>query len=253
MVRTPNRARQARAPGAVRTQRAAVDAGSTPRERRRLAGAKIGLSRLRLVFVYLISLGLVSIAIFVVVTDVPIAGLVAQHQQLDQAAAELSSSTKQVAQLRAVITALQTPAEIALLAHRDFNLVEPGQRSFLIVPPPGESSLDQPLPKRLPAQAGLSAGSIDATVLGGTSSSAAIGARNTSSAGSPASTGSAAMPPGAISSAASTAKSASGLLASSVDQVRAGTGARGPGSAHPRNGPSSFWSRVLRDLEFWRS
>lgn len=260
---TPARPASARAPGGARAPSTARVSGgarasrlvtvppisgaaSRPGRERSPAGAKIGLSRSGLIIVALASLGLVAVASFIVVTDVPLNGIISQHRQLAQATAELSSSIKQVSQLQAAIHALQTPADIELLAHSDFNLVQPGQRSFLVVPPPGESLLDQPLPKRLPAQVGPLTGSADATALGGT-------AGPSSPAGS---SGGTVFPPLAGASAPSgslTPGARSGVATTAVVKYQPGTGAGAPAHSRWRSGRPGFWSRVLRDLEFWRS
>ncbi|MDA8400859.1 MAG: septum formation initiator family protein [Actinomycetota bacterium] len=217
--------------GKHRNTRSPTPTRTKPAKTEEAARARSGLG-----FATVFTVAAVGIAVLLLVTDFPIGNLISQHRQLATANAQLSSVSIENAGLRQQITSLNSSGAIETLAHRYFNLVKPGQRSFLVIPPKGQSQLEEPLPKRLPTPATPSldlgkggASSSSATTPSGVTSiaGAATTSANTGASGAPATSG-----PGTANSATHQAASTN--------------------AAHGRV-PSGYWSRVLHDLEFWRS
>jgi cell division protein FtsB len=152
-------------------------------------------------------------AMVILATSFPLAVLMGQHRQLSAEAAQLSQLQHQSALLNEQHQQLSSNAEVKRLAQQNYQLVEPGQSLFVILPPSGQSSstagaptagdpADQPLVS--PSQA----------------------PNMTPDPGLPQTTG----------SSGGTSPSGSATAAT-------------PGGSHPSTG---FWARMAGSLEFWK-
>jgi hypothetical protein len=158
-------------------------------------------------------------AVVILATSFPLSVLLGQHRQLSAEAAQLSQLQHQNALLNEQQTQLNSNTEIKRLAQQDYQLVEPGQSLFVILPPSGQSSTtpgapttgdpaDQPLVSPSQAPNMTPDPGIPQTTTSG-------GGTSPSSSGTSSSTG--------------TAKATNGSHA-----------------------PSGFWSRIAGSLEFWK-
>lgn len=161
----------------------------------------------------------VAFAAVVLGTSFPASGLLSQHRQL-------SSTTAAIHRLQAENTALaeeqqqlNSKAEIHSLARKDYQLVDPGQTAYNVLPPgtqttkPSSAVIGDPGNQPLVAPAHAAGMSPDPEVPT-TTTPAAAGGQTPSSAGS-------------------------------------GTGATTP-TTQPTATSGGFWTRTLHSLEFWR-
>ncbi|CAN5856726.1 hypothetical protein BH24ACT3_BH24ACT3_09220 [soil metagenome] len=72
----------------------------------------------------------------------------AQRASASAATEQLGVLERQNDELAQRITALRTDAEVERLAREQFNLVDPGEEAFVVLPPPGPPLVD--LPERWP-------------------------------------------------------------------------------------------------------
>ena len=79
-------------------------------------------------------LGLVILAVFIFGVF-PTGSYVDQRQQLNDAEAELAELQAENQELEAQIVRLESDAEIERVARGEFNLVRPGEESYLVLPP----------------------------------------------------------------------------------------------------------------------
>jgi hypothetical protein len=166
-------------------------------------------------------------------TSFPASGLLSQHRQLtaaDAAVQRLQSENKALAQEQ---QQLNSKAEIHRLARQSYQLVDPGQTAYNVLPPGAQSTgkggsgvTGDPGNQPLVAPANAAGMSPDPGLPTTSSTSP-----TTSSTSSPSSTSS---------SAPASSTPASGANAGTGQGTQA-TGTNG-----------SFWSRTLRSLEFWR-
>lgn len=87
------------------------------------------LSKARLVFVLA-----VLAAVVVLVTEFPLGELVTARSASSAAAAELSQVRQQNRALEALVHDLKKGSTIEQIAHEEYGLVEPGQRSYVVMP-----------------------------------------------------------------------------------------------------------------------
>lgn len=73
-------------------------------------------------------------AVVLVAIEFPLKELLAQRSQIAAAAQELSTIDNHNAALSAAIKSLSQPSQIAAIAHQEYGLVQPGQRSYVILP-----------------------------------------------------------------------------------------------------------------------
>ncbi len=69
----------------------------------------------------------------------PGAALYRQHQQLASASAQLQRLDRQNAALKAEKARLTTSSEVARIARQQYELVEPGQQAYEVLPPNGSA------------------------------------------------------------------------------------------------------------------
>ena len=86
-----------------------------------------------------VALGAAAAAV-VLVTSFPLPVLLGQHRQMSAAAAQLSSIQHQNRLLAEQRLQLNSNAEVRRLARQNYQLVEPGQALYLILPPAGRST-----------------------------------------------------------------------------------------------------------------
>jgi len=159
-------------------------------------------------------------------TSFPASALLAQHRQLSAASGQLSALQKENRSLAEQERQLSSNADIDRLARQDYQLVQPGQTLYDVLPPSGRSTPtasggfasgdpgDQPLvdPANAPDM------SPDPGLVQQTPTSGAAG-----------------------SSGAKTGSSGSAV-----------GGPSGSSGSAAGTSPSSFWSRVTNTLEFWK-
>jgi hypothetical protein len=90
-----------------------------------------------------VALGAAAAAV-VLVTSFPLSVLLGQHRQLSAEAAQLSSIQHQNSLLAEQRLQLNSNAEVKRLARQNYQLVEPGQALYLILPPAGQSTSSTP-------------------------------------------------------------------------------------------------------------
>jgi len=90
-----------------------------------------------------VALGAAAAAV-VLVTSFPLSVLLGQHRQLSAAASQLSSIRHQNNLLAEQRQQLNSDAEVKRLARQNYQLVEPGQALYLILPPAGRSTSSTP-------------------------------------------------------------------------------------------------------------
>lgn len=103
-------------------------------------------------------------ALVLVALEFPFHQLMSQRAQISEAAAALSAVESHNATLRGDIAALSKTSTIASIAHQEYGLVQPGQRSYVILPNAGAKQNMNP----------LTALAIPAEVLGSTSGSSSV-------------------------------------------------------------------------------
>lgn len=156
----------------------------------------------------------------VLLTGLPVSALLTQRNQLSTTSATLHSLQNADRTLSAQSRHLTSPSTVDGMARSDYGMVPPGQKAYVILPPPGSSASAVAGSGHVPLEgAPVVPGSSESQQLLGLqsttpdSTATADGSRSTGSAGS-----------AHHSSHASTSSQA----------------------------PSSFWGRVVRTLEFWR-
>ncbi|HEX4217019.1 MAG TPA: septum formation initiator family protein [Acidimicrobiales bacterium] len=212
-----------------------LPAAGTSRARGRAAGAKASKSRpnprrsegrerspaspqlRRRRFILVVS---AAFAALVLGTSFPASGLLSEHRQIaatDAALHRLKSENTALAQEK---QQLNSKAEIHRLARQDYQLVDPGQTAYNVLPPNSQSSKN--------------------------SSSSVIGDPGNKPLVAPANAAGMSPDPGAPTTSTTSPSSSAGQVPSSS----------GSGTATPTTQPSSasggFWTRTLRSLEFWR-
>jgi cell division protein FtsB len=83
-------------------------------------------------------------AVVVLVTSFPLSILLGQHRQLSAEAAQLSSIQHRNSLLAEQRLQLNSNAEVKRLARQNYQLVEPGQALYLILPSAGQSTSSTP-------------------------------------------------------------------------------------------------------------
>ena len=83
-------------------------------------------------------------AVVVLVSSFPLSVLLGQHRQLSAEAAQLSSIQHQNSLLAEQRLQLNSNAEVKRLARQNYQLVEPGQALYLILPPAGQTTSSTP-------------------------------------------------------------------------------------------------------------
>lgn len=83
------------------------------------------------VLVTIVFIGVLFVGVF------PTQTYLGQKDEADQLRAELSEVEARNARLQAEVEALSDPAQLELLARRDFGLVFPGEEAYAIVPDAG--------------------------------------------------------------------------------------------------------------------
>ena len=152
------------------------------------------------------------LSVVVLATSFPLSELLTQRGQLTSDAGQLATLQQQDAALTRQVAQLRKPSTIEGLARQDYGLVRPGQKTYTILPPSTGSSPVTSGSDHVPLDGPpVVPGSVRAQQLNG-------------------------VPP------AASPRSHSGRDGRT-------TGARsGDGSTAP---PPGFWSRVVRNLEFW--
>ena len=214
-----------KAPGLMwRRGRAGTRAKTTPRpkSRQRPTSALTRRNRIPLALAAVFSLAILG-------TSFPASALLAQHRQLSAASGQLSALQKENQSLAEQQRQLSSKADIDRLARQDYQLVQPGQTLYDVLPPSGKSTAtppggfgsgdpgDQPLVD--PANAPDMSPDPGLVQQSPASGSAGSGGAKTDSSGST---------PGGPSASSGSSGSAAGTS------------------------PSSFWSRVANTLEFWK-
>ena len=90
-----------------------------------------------------VALGAAAAAV-VLVTSFPLTVLLGQHHQLSAEAAQLSSIRHQNSLLAQQRLQLNSNTEVKRLARQNYQLVEPGQALYLILPPAGQATSSTP-------------------------------------------------------------------------------------------------------------
>jgi cell division protein FtsB len=98
------------------------------------------LYRARMVFIIAVVFAIGAIAV-----EFPLSELLRQRSELAGLATQLQAVDSHNAVLRSDIASLSQPSTIASIAHQDYGLVRPGQRSYVILPGPGSSAIADPL------------------------------------------------------------------------------------------------------------
>jgi cell division protein FtsB len=162
-----------------------------------------------------------AIAVVVMAFSFPFSTLLSQHRQLSAAAAQLAAVRQENRQLLKQEKQLSSKAEIERRARQDYQLVEPGQTLYEILPGPGGST-----------GMGTAAGDV------GDPGAQPLVPPSRASDLAPDPGLPAAPPP----------------VSHGLDDVRSTGHGSGPGdsSGEKPASPSSFWSRVGDTLEFWR-
>lgn len=73
-------------------------------------------------------------ALVLVAIEFPLRQLMSQRSQISRAAVELQAVERHNAILKQDISALSKTSTIAAIAHQEYGLVHPGQRSYVILP-----------------------------------------------------------------------------------------------------------------------
>lgn len=88
-------------------------------------------------------LGLVTAvagALALVGVEFPLSELLHQHSELALARGQLATITDRNASLSADVVALSANSTVNALAHEEYGLIRPGQRSFVILPAPNSAA-----------------------------------------------------------------------------------------------------------------
>lgn len=153
-------------------------------------------------------------ALIVLATSFPVSSLLSQRGQLTADAGQLATLRQQDAALTRQVAQLRKPSTIDGLARTDFGLVRPGQKAYTILPPSSGSSPVIADSGVVPLDGPpVEPGSARAQQLTGIPSGTASGGNSRHHGGS------------------------------SAGHDRA--------AGAPQTPPPGFWSRVVRNLEFW--
>ncbi len=87
----------------------------------------------------------VTAVVVLVLMEFPLHQLMAQRAQIGATAAALAAVEQHNSALSGDITALAKSSVIASIAHQDYGLVAPGQRSYVILPAAGSTIGADPL------------------------------------------------------------------------------------------------------------
>jgi cell division protein FtsB len=163
-----------------------------------------------------------AFAALVLGTSFPASGLLSEHRQLaatDTALHRLRSENSALSQEK---QQLNSKAEIHDLARQDYQLVDPGQTAYNVLPPTSQSTKNS-----------------SAAVTGDPGSQPLVAPANAA--------GMSPDPDGPTTSTTSPPASGAQIPASSGS----GSGTTTP-TTQPTNTSGGFWTRTLRSLEFWR-
>ena len=100
----------------------------------------------------LLLIGALVLAVAIVTLEFPLSELMHQRSALSAASAELSSVRARNAQVTAEIASLHKSSTIAAIAHEEYGLVEPGQRSYVILPAATKASPSGIAPASVPIE-----------------------------------------------------------------------------------------------------
>jgi hypothetical protein len=159
------------------------------------------------------------LALVLLATSFPVAGLLSQRHQLAAAAAQLNQLQRTNRSLAEVQRQLSSPAAIQHLAREHYQLVPPGRTLYEVLPPGGQSRAKTP-----------------GTVTSGDPGNQPL------------------VPPADAPDLSpdpnlATAPSAGAGISATTGQGNAGSNSAVPGR---KPAPTTFWSRVTDTLEFWR-
>ena len=84
--------------------------------------------------------GAVALAVLVVVAWFPASALYSQHRQLASSSGQLEQLRQQDHALAQERQRLKSPAEVARIARQQYQLVEPGQQAYEVLPPSGTAA-----------------------------------------------------------------------------------------------------------------
>jgi cell division protein FtsB len=161
-----------------------------------------------------------AFAALVLGTSFPASGLLSEHHQLaatDAALHRLKSENSALAQEK---QQLNSKAEIHSLARQDYQLVDPGQTAYNVLPPNSQSTKNS-----------------SSSVTGDPGNQPAVAPANAAGMS----------PDPDVPTTSTTSPSSSGAQAPSSS----GSGTSTP-TTQPTSASGGFWSRTLRSLEFWR-
>jgi cell division protein FtsB len=162
-----------------------------------------------------------AFAVVVLAVSFPFSTLLSQHRQLSAVATQLAGVRQESRQLLEQEKQLGSKTEIERRARQDYQLVEPGQTLFNLLPGPGSDTA---------SAAGSTPGDPSAQPLVQPSRAPDL-----------------APDPGLPS-----APPASTPRGSSGDRSSVHSAGSGGVSGHSPSAPTSFWSRVGGTLEFWK-
>ncbi|MHB8329622.1 MAG: FtsB family cell division protein [Acidimicrobiales bacterium] len=170
----------------------------------------VGRRRARVLLV-----GAALFAVVVLATGMPVSNLLSQGHQLSSVSTELAQLQSANRTLTAETRRLTDPTTVNALARSEYGMVAPGQKAYVILPPPGSSAFAVVGSGHVPLQG-------PPVAPGSPESQALLGVQPTSTPSS---------------------------VAPALVAPRSGRTAVGP---HNAAAPGTFWSRVVRTLEFWR-
>ncbi|HUZ09407.1 MAG TPA: septum formation initiator family protein [Acidimicrobiales bacterium] len=227
---------EGRGPGTRRggTRRSRIRRGAAAPPRSRVArrqAAKVRRTRAALA-------GTALLSALILVGWFPAASLLHQRAAISASAAELTRLQREDAALTQEQQALGSPAEIARLARERYQLVNPGEQAFEVLPPAGKSGLasysgdpgNQPVVSPSSASE-LPPGSGAATTGGGSTST---------------------NPSSAAPTAGSPANGATGGNGANGTGSTGSTGSTATASNRGPSGSPGFLGRIGQTLEFWR-
>jgi len=163
-----------------------------------------------------------AFAALVLGTSFPASGLLSDHRQLAAADAAVHRLRAENSALVQEKQQLNSKAEIHSLARQDYQLVDPGQTAYNVLPPTSQSTKN---------------GSSDVT--GDPGSQPVVAPANAAGMS----------PDPNVPTTSTTSPPASGAQAPSSSGSGSATGTP---TTRPSNTNGGFWSRTLRSLEFWR-
>lgn len=164
-----------------------------------------------------------AFALVVLFFSFPFSTLISQHRELSAAAAQLAQARQENQQLAKQEKQLSSKAEIERRARQDYQLVEPGQTLYNLLPGPGNVASS-----------------------GGSSTETTAGDPGNQPLVSPSQAPDTAPDPGLPATPVAPARSGGSAAGRSGGRLSSGGVSQLPPS------PSSFWSRVGDTLEFWK-